>query len=786
MPAATHTASRGRDGRFSAAVAFVVVAVCVVVGVFDLAGMGREARQMIITMLILATAVGPFVRGARPRLLWALIPVTVTLLWGAMILETAPPDDAGWFAVGGYVAFTAWILIVAFSVGRRTAFQTILDSITITIGVLIVAWTYAANVFGAALTTAVVWAVYPLFNVLLVGFTAPLAINLGRKVPAWRYLAVGLVWQLLIDVVAVLTISIASPESLRVLSSLEAFTFFFIAAAACHPSVAAMNRAAPEPRIMPPASLNRIFAVLAGIVLAVIVLFIPTTTPIEETIRTVLVIGLCTVVLVRLFSTMLALARAEEESRHRANHDELTGLPNRTSMFESLAAHMARGHQTDTATVMLFIDCDGFKQINDAWGHHMGDRLLRKVAEDLPQHLPERDFVARHGGDEFVVIANVGEPAETLARADAVLDYFAGTHQIEPGHDIEITCSIGIAVAGPGEALTPMDLLGRADVALYEAKSHGRERYELYDQKLHERTTERARLAEALRKAVAEERITVAFQPFMGGPGYGALLGWEALARWTEPGYGAVRPDVFIGIAEELGLIHDLGASVLRASCRALAKLRLWTGYADTIVSVNVSGYQLNRPSFPAVVLDALEQAGLDGTALWLEITETHLVEKGERVLATLTSLRELGVSVVLDDFGTGYSSMATLGRLPFDVVKLDRSLVADVDSSPAGSAQVRALSDLLASMGIRMIVAEGVETREQAVALEAIGCPIGQGWYFGYPTPPAEIVAAVAAEDTSDLASKVAAKLPLPLPLEVLTGPAHTPEDSGTEPRST
>ncbi|MBO3151385.1 EAL domain-containing protein, partial [Dermatophilus congolensis] len=294
----------------------------------------------------------------------------------------------------------------------------------------------------------------------------------------------------------------------------------------------------------------------------------------------------------------------------------------------------------------------------------------------------------------------------------------------------------------PTENITPEELTARADIALYSAKQRGRARYAIFDDDLGATARTRSLTLAALRQAVTTNAITVHFQPLMTGPNFTTILGWEALARWNDPTLGPIAPDIFIPLAEEIGLIEPLGAHVLRTACRELHTLRTLPGYEHTIVSVNVSVIQLRRPDFVEKVLTTLHETNLPPTALTLEVTESIPLIEGSIAHKTLVQLRAAGVAVSIDDFGTGYSSVTALLQTPADTVKIDRSLTARLDTTDDGIAQVSAAIEVVTSLGIPSVTAEGVETAEQAHILTSLGCHHAQGWYFGRAEPPSNLIA--------------------------------------------
>jgi diguanylate cyclase (GGDEF)-like protein/PAS domain S-box-containing protein len=413
---------------------------------------------------------------------------------------------------------------------------------------------------------------------------------------------------------------------------------------------------------------------------------------------------------------------AEAALATQARTDPLTRLPNRLALLDALAC--AGPGQ------LVFLDVDGFKRINDSLGHGAGDTLLVEVARRLTAAVGGQDVVARLGGDEFVVLAAgpaVDLPSRLLGALDPPFSLV--------GRTVRVTASAGAVAVGVEPVVRPEELLERADAAMYVAKRRGPGRAAWYDPAMRETAQDRLDLESELREALVRQEFRVLYQPLVRALDH-VVVGYEALVRWEHPVRGTVAPDAFIGVAEDTGLIVGIGRHVLREACRQQAR---WAaaGCPSIAVSVNLSARQLRDPELVDVVRAALVDAGVPGSALVLEITETALVDEPDRVLVALEALRALGVRIALDDFGTGFSSLSHLHRFPVDTVKVDRSFVAGVlDPSSRDRAIVTAVLHLAAHMGLR-VVAEGVEQREQAEVLRELGCDLLQGWAFGRPAPP-------------------------------------------------
>ncbi len=434
--------------------------------------------------------------------------------------------------------------------------------------------------------------------------------------------------------------------------------------------------------------------------------------------------------MVETYTDVTADRAATRQIRHLANHDGLTGLPNRLLLQHTLATMIAA--VVARPVLLLLVDLDRFKEVNDTLGHPTGDRVLVEVAGRLREHAGTGTMVARIGGDEFVLLLRAGSDdphGEQLGRSIVR----ALSEPMQVGfHEIRFGASVGIAEepASGGDADA---LMRNADIALYRAKADGRGTVRRFDASMVTEIEARTALEADLRAAIEADEIKVAFEAQIDTE---TLIpaGFEALARWRHPARGAVPPVVFIPLAEECGLIHALGAAVLRQACAAAVgwPVGCW-------VAVNISPSQLLNSGLPAVVAEALAVSGLAPDRLELEITEGVLIAEEQRVLATLHALKQMGVRLVLDDFGTGYSSLSYLLKLPVDRVKIDKSFVQRQPFDPAARAIVEAIIELALHLGLAL-TAEGVETEQHLAILRQQGCALVQGWLFARPMHAADI----------------------------------------------
>ncbi len=422
----------------------------------------------------------------------------------------------------------------------------------------------------------------------------------------------------------------------------------------------------------------------------------------------------------------------EKQLEHQAFHDTLTGLPNRALFLDRLEHALARSERSTSGIAVLFLDLDRFKYVNDSLGHEVGDQLLVAVGSLLQGCVRPGDTVARLGGDEFtILLEDVERPDEAVYIAERITAGLRAPFTLGR-HELYITTSIGIVFSSP-ERNRMSDLLRSADMAMYRAKSHGRARYEVFDTSMTSLAVQQLETDNDLRRAIEREEFRVLYQPHVELQ-TGRIVAMEALVRWEHPQRGTLLPQDFIPMAEEIGLVVPIGRWVLEEACR---QGRTWqrTRPSDPSarVSVNLSAKQFGQAGIVSDVAEALQRTGLAADNLCLEITESTAMEDAESTSATLRELKALGVHLVIDDFGTGYSSLSYLKRFPVDTLKIDKSFVDGLGEDEEDTAIVRAVITLAKSLGID-VVAEGVQTAQQAVLLRAMGCAVGQGSYFSEP----------------------------------------------------
>lgn len=426
-----------------------------------------------------------------------------------------------------------------------------------------------------------------------------------------------------------------------------------------------------------------------------------------------------------------SLNLANEELVQLALHDTLTGLPNRVLLADRIDQAMARVTEQGGCFALMFIDLDGFKPVNDAFGHHMGDQLLREVGMRLREDLRSQDTLARIGGDEFVLLVQLDRPDDALGLAERQVGLINQRFRVAE-HDLQISASVGIAVF-PGNGLSAQELLMNADAAMYHAKGLGKNGYSFFDVSMNTNARKQLQLLQDLRTALVEEQFRLHYQPKFDA-NTGKPVGAEALLRWEHPQLGMMQPDTFIELAEKTGLIIPIGEWVLNEACR---QMQVWyaKGYTDWRIAVNLSALQFCHAGLVASVANALERHALPANSLTLEITETTAMSDADASMTVLQKLSKMGVDLSIDDFGTGYSSLMYLKRLPANELKIDRGFVRDLEHDTDDAAIVSAIVALGQALGLR-IVAEGVETDLQQSFLTRLGCDSLQGYLLGHPMP--------------------------------------------------
>lgn len=436
------------------------------------------------------------------------------------------------------------------------------------------------------------------------------------------------------------------------------------------------------------------------------------------------------------------LHEAEQEIRRLAFYDGLTGLANRMLLMDRLNKEIAFAERKKQVFALLFLDLDQFKKVNDSYGHHIGDHLLKNIATTLKNSLRKSDtpaamvdstsdtMIARLGGDEFtILLSDIEKPENAAIVARRLLNEIPTTSSIE-GHEIMMTTSIGIGIY-PVDGRTSEDLLKNADYAMYQAKDRGRNNYQFYDESLNLAAKEQYSIERDIRLALERDEFVLYYQPQID-LSTGHVVGAEALIRWQHPHKGLLYPDSFIHIAEESGLIQGINSWVIQAACKQCSE---WThsGYEKIRVAINLSGYHFSEQDFIKVIKNNLQAEDLSPDNLEVEITENILMQGAEETVSILEEMRDLHLRISLDDFGTGYSSLSYLTSFPVDTIKIDRSFVMGCTTEEKNKIIIKAIIAMGHSLGLK-IIAEGIETKEHLEVLKELGCNEGQGYYFMHP----------------------------------------------------
>jgi diguanylate cyclase (GGDEF)-like protein/PAS domain S-box-containing protein len=430
--------------------------------------------------------------------------------------------------------------------------------------------------------------------------------------------------------------------------------------------------------------------------------------------------------------------RMEAELERLALYDSLTGLPNR-ALFTDRLSHAIERRGRSQATAVYFLDVDRFKRINDSLGHGAGDEVLREVAARIQRTLRPDDTVARFGGDEFTILCeSVGGVLEAVGVADRLQREIAQPLRAG-GAELRLSASIGIALAEPGEEVDRTRLVEDSDAAMYRAKERGGARTELFDSAMRERAVMALGIEQELQHALERGELRLYYQPLVSLD-TGDMVGAEALIRWQHPEHGLVGPDYFLSVAEESGLIVQVGAWAVGEACRRLRDWDRRNGHAPPFsLAVNLSARELTHPDVVSTVLNALRRSALDPHRLTIEVTESTAMADRDSGFRALRELHAAGVRIAIDDFGTGYSSLDHLREMPADILKIDRSFVAGMAANSPDSALVAAAVAMGRALEME-VVAEGIETSEQVADLREFGCPLGQGFLFARPLPPEEL----------------------------------------------
>ena len=697
-----------------------------------------------------ASFAGPRHFGAEPRVAWRLIGVAALLFLVGVVVRpwttTQPPPIsllADAVTIPGYV-MVGVILVILLRARQSVERHAVLDGLIVCASAGLVSVLLLA-VPAAALPDqpiqSMLAAVYPLFDVLL----SLMVINLTFTTTTWPPSLVTFLGTLLLLFAGDLAYAILAASGSSYTSPWLDLPFLvayvLLGVTALHPSVVRLSRAERRPA---QAWSPQRMSVLAPAIATPFVLLVAVgdRSPAYRLAIGVTGAAIVALLLMRASSAVQAQVAAQLHSEYQSRHDPLTGLPNRR-MISTEIQRLVAGLPADgpDRVWVYLLDLDSFKWVNDSWGHDTGDQLVIEAAARLHAAVPPATMLARVGGDEFL-LTYVGAQHGALRLADEIRGCLSGALPVRDT-EVVISASIGIAHAAGGcdPAITAEALLRDADTAMYRAKSEGPGRSTVFDTSMHDRVRERIELELALRTALAEGQLHVAYQPIVQ-LGNGRPVGAEALARWHHPARGMIPPDRFVPIAEDAGLIGAIGTWVREEAIRQLAQWRADGTVADDFyLSVNVSPRQLSDADLPLTVSADLLRFGVPARALVLEMTESVMVDGSSVTARVLHELRELGVRLLIDDFGTGFSALGYLRRFPISGVKIDRSFVSGLGHSLEDEEIVRSVVAMSYALGLS-VVGEGVETALQRDALAAVGVSHGQGWLWGPAVPAVEFAA--------------------------------------------
>ena len=623
--------------------------------------------------------------------------------------------------------------------GRDNEMDALLDASVAALAAMALGWVFVVNptlLHQSPLSVRVVLAAYPTLSMFLVALTASFAFTGASRGRANKLLLVSMAFVLFGDIVYTLieTHTISLPSDIIDLP--YAISFVILIGAVLHPSVESLTTPATAAETAP--TLGRLVVVAVALAIPGLITIMRVDAPTPDRIAMgVIVLALTAAAIARLFRAVKAHARSEARLTHQATHDMLTGLPNRAYVHEFLGDALTWAREHQTLVTLLFLDVDRFKLVNDSYGHTHGDAFLLAVARRLRESTRPTDLVARIGGDEFVIVVKElrGE-TEALDVAERTRKLFSEPFEVR-GAEIASSVSIGVSIAnGRDPESNAESMIRDADPAMYGAKESGRDAVAIFDVSMRDRVSKRLDLERDLHHALERGELELFYQPIVDMAS-GRVRGFEALLRWQHPAWGMISPLSFIPVAEETGMIVEIGGWVIDEACRQMAiwQTELPRGEQMTI-SVNLSARQLRDQSIVGRVQNALGRSGLRREALTLELTESTLMENPANAAELLTGLKDLGVHLAIDDFGTGYSSLAYLRRFPVDIVKIDRAFIIDLENEDsADGSLVAAIVAMADALGVTT-VAEGVETETQAERLLALGCTVAQGYLYSRPAP--------------------------------------------------
>ena len=728
---------------------FLTIIVSHAFGVF-----GQAAYPAVIVGGVICAGVG--LRRHTPALVWPWVMMMATgLLWTAAGIAREATDATGdfsthrslvpdLFALPGYAMFGLALLGLLRARRADEERGALLDGIMLGIGALLLVNELLIEPTlgrqGTWLMARIAVAAYPAISMGLLVLAARLAFAAGDRSPAFKLLLVGTTGLLLGDIV----FALGEVGTLVVPRAILEIPYLLvpacIGAAVTHPSIRSLGLTT---RLKGPSLGRGRLAAVAGALLVPIVFIARQEMTPGRIVTVVLCLVLAGAAVIRLGGAMRQQAESEALLSYQATHDELTGLPSRLFIVEHTDKMLAMSEHTAQSVALMFIDLDQFKLVNDSMGHSVGDQLLVLAAERISGCVRPADVVGRISGDEFILVAVGLDAPQAFALAERIRGALGDVFYLDAG-EVFISVSIGITLsAGPIHDTQASTLIQEADTAMYRSKDAGRNAVTMYDTSMRERVARRVGLERRLRHALSEGEFAAYYQPLVALPS-GRVHGFEALARWTD-GSESISPVEFIPVAEESGLIVPLGKFMLDEACKQLAWWRrsIPDG-SDLYMSVNLSPRQVRQSDIVDTVANALRTYDLPGEALWLEITESLMMEDSLATAGVLTGLRALGVRLSVDDFGTGYSSLSYLKRFPVSRVKIDRAFVTGIGEHTSDSSLVTAILAMATALDLDA-VAEGVETFEQAERLFDLGCRQAQGFLFSKAVPADEVPETVA-----------------------------------------
>jgi diguanylate cyclase (GGDEF)-like protein len=719
-----------------ASATFVVFGAVAVVGTFVGLRMNRPHPAWPWIVFLVAFAI--FMVGGLARVLLGTL--------GDLSVERSLVPDL--ITLPGYAVLTVGAVGVA-RTGRTTRssdLDAVIDGAIAALAVLILAWAFLITP-GLAdkdvpAGVRLLLSAYPPASVFVLAVGARVAFTAVRRPPMALRLVLIAVFALLVgDVLYMLVDAGMVDVPTNVLDVPYVCAFLLVTCGVLHPSVRLIGQAAPPADQVPRPS-RLVFVALALVIPALVLLSSVAQAQADRYVIVALVIVMTILASWRMLRALQQDARSQARLVHQATHDELTGLPNRAFLQDHVGRQLADPTGASSPLAVVMLDLDRFKLVNDTMGHSLGDELLVAVAERLGRNVRASDLVGRTGGDEFVIVVHdVHDEAHAVEAAER-MRLALHTPFVVRGAEIPVAASLGVALSGTEQDdVHPEAMLRDADTAMYQAKERGGDTVVCFDDSMRARVAQRLTIERELRQALARNQLEVYYQPKVRLADR-RVVGMEALLRWHHPELGPIPPDQFIPIAEDTGMIVEIGAWVLDQACAQLAVIAAELARPELMsVSVNLSVRQLRDGGIIDHVARALLHHDIAPTSLCLELTESMLMADVEHLSAHLGSLRSLGVKIAIDDFGTGYSSLAYLRRLPIDEVKIDRSFVWDLDGGGPGASMVSAIVAIAGSLGIST-VAEGVESETQVSQLEELGCEEGQGYLFARPVPAKNLAA--------------------------------------------